>query len=127
MAKPIEIVWYQLMFAGDWEYPLVEAELQQYGASWQQEFAPAGIELSVRQEDAITLKVNGYADLLNSVRFNSPTDNQYGVTLGRIICTSKDCDFWTDVKRGLRRIAFSPESIPPPSDTMLCHNCGCGC
>ena len=40
----------------------------------------------------------------------------------------KNLDILEDLKRGINRVAFAPETVEPSgSDKVVCHNCGCGC
>ena len=50
------------------------------------------------------------------------------VCLGHIIGASPNRDLLEDVRRGVNRVAFAPETIEPEgSSKVVCHNCGCGC
>lgn len=91
------------------------------------ELRPLGVELSWREEDPV-IEVKGYGDLLNAVRVRSPLDGLGNPCLGHIIGTSCKLDLLGDIRRGVNRIAFAPETIEPEAHAKrVCHNCGCGC
>ena len=86
------------------------------------------IQLNYCDDDAVTLDINGYGDLLNAVRLRSPQDNIFNLCLGHIIGKSAHLDIVEDVRRGINRVAFAPETVEPEgSAKIVCHNCGCGC
>ena len=69
-----------------------------------------------------------YGDLLTTVRLRSPRDHIGNLCLGHVIGQSANCDLFEDIRRGVSRIAFAPETIEPEgSNKVVCHNCGCGC
>jgi hypothetical protein len=80
------------------------------------------------KEEEIVLEVKGYNDLLNTVRLRSPQDGIGNLCLGHIIGASPNRDLLEDIRRGVNRVAFAPETIEPEgSNKIVCHNCGCGC
>ncbi len=87
-----------------------------------------GITVSYLEEHDNVLEVDGYADLLNIIRLRSPKDHIGNLCLGHIIGQSANCNFLEDIRRGVSRVAFAPETIEPEgSNKVVCHNCGCGC
>jgi hypothetical protein len=93
-----------------------------------EEFAGFGVELEHAVNEAVTVTVNSYADLLNAVRITSPTDGFFNKCIGHIIGQSRNLDLFEDIQRGVNRVAFAPETIQPDeSNRKVCHNCGCGC
>ena len=74
------------------------------------------------------IEARGYGDLLNAVRIRSSKPGLGNLCLGHVIGCSAHLDLLEDIRRGVRRIAFAPETIEPDgSDKVVCHNCGCGC
>ena len=89
---------------------------------------PMGVTVSVVAEPQNALEVTGYGDLLNTIRLLSPKDHIGNLCLGHVIGQSRDCNLVEDVRRGVTRVAFAPETIEPEgSHKVVCHNCGCGC
>jgi hypothetical protein len=87
-----------------------------------------GIELEIAKNDEVTIDVNSYADLLNAIRISSPADGFANICIGHVIGKSPRLDLMEDIKRGINRVAFAPETIPPEDhNRRVCHNCGCGC
>jgi len=92
------------------------------------ELAAFGMEVVSSRNDAVTVNVNSYADLLNAVRISSPVDGFINKCIGHIIGKSQNLDFFEDIRRAVNRMAFAPETIPPDDhNRKVCHNCGCGC
>jgi hypothetical protein len=127
--KEITVAFYLHRFPrDDWRYDLDESVLGHFFEELNSEFSRFGIHIGYRRDDAITLDVKGYGDLLNSVRIRSPQDNIANLCLGHIIGTSPNCDLFEDIRRGVNRVAFAPETVEPEgSSKIVCHNCGCGC
>ncbi|EAT15970.1 hypothetical protein HTZ97_08380 [Desulfuromonas acetoxidans] len=125
--KTITVVFYDREFAGEWTYDLDEQKIQPFFDALNAELNSAGVQFDFCNEPNITLRVNGYGDLLNSIRIRSPEDGFSSLCLGQFIGPSPDTDLLADIKRGVRRVAFSPESIVPAGGDAICHNCGCGC
>jgi len=87
-----------------------------------------GIELEIAKNDEVTIDVNSYADLLNAIRISSPADGFANICIGHVIGKRPRLDLMEDIKRGINRVAFAPETIPPEDhNRRVCHNCGCGC
>lgn len=125
--KTITVVFYAREFANNWHYPFDEEAIQPYFDALNQELAGCGVFFDFCHEPNITLRINGYGDLLNSIRIRSPEDGFSSLCLGQFIGPSPETNLLDDVKRGVRRVAFSPESIIPSGGDAICHNCGCGC
>jgi hypothetical protein len=87
-----------------------------------------GIDLGRAVNNTITININSYSDLLNSVRISSPSDSIMSQCVGHIIGKSEHLDLMEDIRRAVTRVAFAPETIPPEDhNRKVCHNCGCGC
>lgn len=127
--KEITVVLYGRRFPrSDWRFDLDDKALADFFASLAEELAPFGIALQQVREEGIVLDVRGYGDLLNSVRIRSARDGIGNLCLGHIIGASPNRDLLADIRRGVNRVAFAPETIEPEgSDKVVCHNCGCGC
>ncbi len=125
--KTITVVFYARDYVGDWQYSFDESTLPGFFSSLNAELSNCGVFFEYAHEPNIILRITGYADLLNSVRIRSLDDDFASLCLGQVIGASPDIDLLADVKRGVRRVAFSPESIVPDGGHGLCHNCGCGC
>jgi hypothetical protein len=85
---------------------------------------------SLKQVDVpdMAMDISGYGDLLNSVRIRCPQQGVANMCLGHIIGKSAHLNLAEDIRRGVNRVAFAPETIEPEgSDKVVCHNCGCGC
>ena len=92
------------------------------------ELAGFGVEVEKMNNDAISIDIKSYADLLNSVRISSPVDGIASQCVGHIIGKSQNLDLLEDIRRAVNRVAFAPETIPPEDhNRRVCHNCGCGC
>nr|WP_320051092.1 hypothetical protein [uncultured Desulfuromonas sp.] len=125
--KTITVVFYDREFAGNWTYPIDEQAIAPFFDALNEELNSCGVQFEFCHEPNITLRVNGYGDLLNSIRIRSPEDGFSSLCLGQFIGPSPDTNLLEDIKRGVRRVAFSPESIVPAGGDAICHNCGCGC
>ena len=112
----------------DWQPPVLAMSVATFIAELATELTPLGISLVFAEEPGVTIPINSYADLLNTIRIRS---NQPGLTnlcLGHVIGSSQNLDLLEDIRRGVNRVAFAPETIEPSgSDKVVCHNCGCGC
>lgn len=129
MQKEITVVLYGYRLARpDWS-PEVDMEtLAEFVGGLHGELNQLGITVTCRTEHEYILEVKGYADLLNTVRLQSPMDHIGNLCLGHIIGQSSNCDLREDIRRGVCRVAFAPEMIEPEgSHKVVCHNCGCGC
>ncbi len=127
--KVVTVSFYGREFSrGDWHYPLDEAGMGRFLEDLAGELAGFGIRLLHRQDDAVTLRIEGYGDLLNSVRIGSPQDGIINLCLGHIIGVSPNRDLFEDIRRGVFRVSFAPETVEPDgASKTVCHNCGCGC
>lgn len=128
-GKEIVVSFYRRSYPRqDWSYRLDAAALDLFFADLATELARFDIGLTVKQEDGVTLEVRGYGDLLNTVRLRSPRDGITNLCLGHVIGVSPNRDLLEDIRRGVNRVAFAPETVEPEgSDKIVCHNCGCGC
>lgn len=127
--KEITVAFYARRFPrADWCQDLDPKAVAAFFESFAVELAPLGIVLRYVEDDAFTLDINGYGDLLNAVRLRAPQDGFGNLCLGHVIGASPRCDLLEDIRRGVNRIAFAPETVEPEgSDKVVCHNCGCGC
>lgn len=127
--KEITVVFYGRIFTrSDWQFEVNDEFLASFLADLREELAPLGIALRRIDDPQTVLEVRGYGDLLNTVRIRSPKDGVGNLCLGHIIGVSADRDLLQDIRRGINRVAFAPETIEPEgSDKIVCHNCGCGC
>ncbi len=127
--KEITVVFYERRFPRDeWRYDVDDRLLQEFFARLEQELTPFGIQVKKLQDPDLSIDVNGYGDLLNSVRIRSPKDSIGNLCLGHIIGASPSRDLFEDIRRGVNRVAFAPETVEPEgSNKVVCHNCGCGC
>ena len=127
--KDISVVFYGRRFPKpDWRYDLEDRVLEDFFSEFRSDLSPLGIALNHLKDEEVVLDVKGYGDLLNCVRIRSPKDGIFNLCLGHIIGKSPRRDLFEDIRRGVNRVAFAPETIEPEgSDKIVCHNCGCGC
>ena len=93
-----------------------------------EELSAYGVGLDSCHNEAVTVNVNSYADLLNAVRISSPADGFINKCIGHIIGQSQQLNLFEDIRRAVNRVAFAPETIQPDDhNRKVCHNCGCGC
>jgi len=112
----------------DWSFQVDEGAITDFLAATQEELARCGVTLRHHEEPEMVIVINGYGDILNSIRLRSPRDGFGNLCLGHIIGTSPNRDLIEDLKRGINRVAFAPETIEPEDhNKTVCHNCGCGC
>lgn len=112
----------------DWDYPVDVTALDSFFRDLNAELDRYGIRVEPVQDDAVTIDIRGYGDLLNAIRIRSPEAGFGNLCLGHIIGSSPQRDLHADIRRGVNRIAFAPETVEPEgSDKVVCHNCGCGC
>ena len=112
----------------DWQVDLAGPEFGSFCAELAAELGRYGIDFSTRAEEAITIDVRSYADLLNAVRISSPADGFVNKCVGHVIGKSQNLDLKEDIRRAVNRLAFAPETVPPDDhNRRVCHNCGCGC
>jgi hypothetical protein len=128
-AKEITVVLYgRRQSRADWSFELDERALDEMLSGLAEELAPFGMVLRREADAEMVLDVRGYNDLLNTVRLRSPQDGIGNLCLGHIIGVSPNRDLLEDIRRGVNRVAFAPETIEPEgSNKIVCHNCGCGC
>lgn len=128
-AKEITVVLYgHRRSRTDWSFELDERALDAMLKGLAEELAPFGIVLRQAREEDVVLEVKGYGDLLNTVRLRSPRDGIGNLCLGHVIGASPNRDLFEDIRRGVNRVAFAPETVEPEgSNKIVCHNCGCGC
>jgi len=128
MSKVISIALYKRDFIKEWRYD-VDAELiAKLAKEIDSELASAGVAVKFSGEEDTPVEVKGYGDILNSIRLRSSEAGVGNPCLGHIIGESPDCDLLADIRRGVSRLAFAPETIMPDAEhRKTCHNCGCGC
>jgi len=129
MAKEITVVFYGRHFPrSDWKYEIDPQQLAAFSDEIRNELSTYDVGIQFVEDENITMKVNGYGDLLNAVRIRSPQDGISSKCLGHIIGPSPHANLFEDLKRGINRVAFAPETIEPEENNRtVCHNCGCGC
>jgi hypothetical protein len=129
MQKEITVVRYGHRITNrEWSHEINLEALGAFINHLHNELNPVGITVVYIEEPDNVLEVNGYGDLLNTIRLRSPKDHISNLCLGHIIGQSAKCDFFEDIRRGVSRVAFAPEMIEPEgSNKVVCHNCGCGC
>lgn len=126
--KIILTIYNRKQIRDDWQVDLDGAGVQEFCRVLEAELEQYGIEFGFARNDAITIDVNSYADLLNVVRISSPVDGFYTKCVGHIIGKSQNLDLYEDIRRAVNRVAFAPETIAPDDENRkVCHNCGCGC
>lgn len=127
--ETISVVLYDVSFPRrDWNYPLEREALAGAARDLDRDLHAFGIRVEFRLEPERQIEARGYGDLLNAVRIRSSRPGLGNLCLGHIIGCSANLDLLDDIRRGVRRVAFAPETIEPDgSDKVVCHNCGCGC
>lgn len=131
MGKTLDVIFFERIWsADDWKYDRYEsldAALSDLLSELKKELEGFDIELRVINEE-LKSEIKGYGDLLNSMRISFSSAGVASYCLGHIICQSKNLDIVEDLRRGINRVAFAPETVEPSgSDKVVCHNCGCGC
>ena len=128
VKKLLLTVYSQNHIRDDWKVDLEGEAFCSFISRLRCELAAFGIEVASSRNDAVTVDVNSYADLLNAVRISSLADGFANKCIGHIIGKSQNLDLFEDVRRAVNRVAFAPETIPPDDhNRKVCHNCGCGC
>lgn len=128
MSREIIIVLFQRKYIKDWRYPINSAEIASLAAELDDDFKSAGVRVRFSGEEETSVEVRGYSDILNAIRLRSSDPGNGTPCLGHIIGESKNCNLLEDIKRGVSRLAFAPETImPEEAHRKVCHNCGCGC
>ncbi len=128
-GKDITVVRYGFTLTNrEWAPGVDMASVEDFVAILGKDLISLDITVNYLVEDDVKLEVRGYGDLLNTIRLRSPQDHIGNLCLGHIIGQSANCDFFEDIRRGVSRVAFAPETIEPEGDNkVVCHNCGCGC
>jgi hypothetical protein len=128
-TKEITVVLYGRRHSrADWSFELDDKALDELLKGLAEELASFGMVLRREADAEMVLEVRGYNDLLNTVRLRSPQDGIGNLCLGHIIGSSPNRNLLEDIRRGINRVAFAPETIEPEgSNKIVCHNCGCGC
>lgn len=128
-TKEITVVFYRQNHLRDnWKVDLDGVAAERFFSELEGDLSRAGVVLKRTRNDAFTININSYADLLNAVRISSPDDGFGSVCVGHIIGQSQNLDLMDDIRRAVMRIAFAPETVPPEDhNRKVCHNCGCGC
>ncbi len=131
MSKVLDVIFFERHWsAKDWKYDRyldLDSALSNMLAELKAELAAFDIELRVIDEE-LKSEIKGYGDLLNSMRISFSSAGVASYCLGHIISQSQNLDILEDLRRGINRVAFAPETVEPAgSDKVVCHNCGCGC
>ncbi len=128
-TKEISLVFYKRHYLADkWRQMVDEAELEALIVALGSELAPLGFDFRPTAEAAMSMDIKGYGDLLNSIRLSCPAHGIANMCLGHVIGVSNNLNLSEDIRRGVNRVCFAPETIEPQgSDKVVCHNCGCGC
>jgi hypothetical protein len=127
--KEISVVFYQRHYLADkWRQMINQEELDALLVELSAELMPLGFDFKPVDEVGMTMDIKGYGDLLNSIRLRCPAHGVGNMCLGHVIGASKNLSLVEDIRRGVNRVCFAPETIEPQgSDKVVCHNCGCGC
>ncbi|MCF6178161.1 MAG: hypothetical protein L3J63_02060 [Geopsychrobacter sp.] len=129
LVKSIQVAFYRRVPAVgcNWRDPCDWAAAEEMLVALAVELRSFQIELTVVSEQT-EIAVRGYGDILNAIRLRYPTGGFANTCLGHVIGSSPNRDLATDLKRGINRLLFAPETVEPQgSDKVICHNCGCGC
>jgi hypothetical protein len=117
----------RVWFEDVWQYGNPDSALNELLTELKTELKKYSIQLRSVETD-LQVEIKGYGDLLNSLRLCYPAAGVASLCLGHIIGVSPNLDIVEDLRRGINRVAFAPETIEPQgSDKIICHNCGCGC
>ena len=112
----------------DWNVDLASPDYCRFFGELTRELSSCDVLLSLADNPEFTIDINSYGDLLNAVRISSPEDGFTNICLGHVIGVSPNLNLAEDIRRGVNRIAFAPETVPPEDhNRKVCHNCGCGC
>jgi hypothetical protein len=127
--RNIQVVFYrQNHVRPDWQVDIHSYKFDLFFIELADDLARFGIGVSRSDNEAVTIDINSYADLLNAVRISSPADGFTNICIGHVIGKSPNLDLFEDIKRAVNRVAFAPDMIPPDDQNRkVCHNCGCGC
>jgi len=128
MSKTITIALYSRRFVKDWKYSVDADSISALAEQISTDLGSAGVSVRFSMEEDVSVDVSGYGDILNSVRLRSSEKGVGNPCLGHIIGESPECDLLADIRKGVNRLAFAPETIMPDAEhRKTCHNCGCGC
>lgn len=128
MSRQITIALYKRHFVKDWRYDVTADSIANLAVEINAELAPAGVSVYFSGEEEGVVAIKGYGDVLNSIRLRSSEPGSGNPCLGHIIGESPNCNLLEDIRRGVNRLAFAPETIMPDAEhRKTCHNCGCGC
>ncbi len=129
MPKSVSIVVYNRNFLRpDWRQDLDVIAIERLAVELNIEFQQFGWQVNFLHDSSYSVDVSGYGDLLNAVRLRATGSSHGNPCLGHVIGASTSCDPLADIKRGINRLVFAPETIEPESTyKKVCHNCGCGC
>ena len=127
--KSVTIVLYKRFFLRkDWQQDLDEERIETLAVDLNDELQPFGWQVRFQREEGHSVDVRGYGDLLNAVRLRVTGSQLGNPCLGHVIGASAACDPLADIRRGVNRLVFAPETIEPEDAyRKVCHNCGCGC
>ena len=124
----VHITLYQRNFINSWYYDVAPDAIAALAASLNNEYQSASVQVKYEGEQETEVQVGGYGDLLNAIRLRSTAPGTGQHCLGHMIGESRNCDLLEDIRRGVSKLAFAPETIMPDSaHRKVCHNCGCGC
>lgn len=128
-SKMLTVVFFrQNHIRPDWQVDVSGDSFNKFFSEMTADLLRLGIEINRLDNSSVSIHVNSYADLLNSVRITSPADGIGSQCIGHIIGKSQNLDLMEDIRRAVNRVAFAPETIEPDEgNRRVCHNCGCGC
>jgi len=112
----------------DWNKNFINEDFDLKIKTMSDELLKYNIKLELKRNNEITIDINSYADLLNSIKISSPDDGFMNKCIAHIIGQSQNLNLYEDIIRAVKRVAFAPETIMPDDENRkVCHNCGCGC
>ncbi len=124
----IYVTLYQRDFTTTWTYSVDPVAIADLTKKLGEEYSSAAVQIDYQEVQDASVSVSGYGDLLNAVKLRSTAPGTSQYCLGHIIGESRNCDLLEDIRRGISKLAFAPETIIPDSaHRKVCHNCGCGC
>ncbi len=124
----IYVTLYQRDFTTTWTYSVDPVAIADLTKKLGEEYSSAAVQIDYQEVQDASVSVRGYGDLLNAVKLRSTAPGTSQYCLGHIIGESRNCDLLEDIRRGISKLAFAPETIIPDSaHRKVCHNCGCGC
>jgi len=120
------VVYARDFLRSEWHQDIDEAAIAALAEELDGELSPFGWRVEFCSEPDVRIGVKGYGDLLNAVRLRIAGAGN--PCLGHVIGASAACEPLADIRRGVNRLIFAPETIEPDAaDKRVCHNCGCGC